>query len=283
MKRPISLIAGACVLVAVAALAISAAAATASSASQSGALPTVSITMDGKSISVGGTLESGAVDIHSTVSGKAHASPTLVRLNPGVTADQFFALLKSKAGQDINSVSTLGAIVFDAEAPRGTSDVQTTLQPGNYVALDTSRQKPPFPTTTFTIAPAASPAALPKASANVASIDFGFRGPGVLHTGQVVRASNQGWLVHMIIAMGVRNAAAGHQVVRLLKEGKEKQTHQFATRSFFSLADPISHGAVQQSVLKAKPGYYVLACFMDTQDGREHVELGMERLIRVVK
>ena len=40
---------------------------------------------------------------------------------------------------------------------------------------------------------------------------------------------------------------------------------------------------MQQAVLNAKPGYYVEACFMDTQDGREHTQLGMERLIRVVK
>jgi hypothetical protein len=27
----------------------------------------------------------------------------------------------------------------------------------------------------------------------------------------------------------------------------------------------------------------VLACFMDTQDHREHTQLGMERVIRIVK
>jgi hypothetical protein len=36
-------------------------------------------------------------------------------------------------------------------------------------------------------------------------------------------------------------------------------------------------------VLKAKPGYYVEACFMKTQDGRFHTQLGMERLVKVVK
>ena len=40
---------------------------------------------------------------------------------------------------------------------------------------------------------------------------------------------------------------------------------------------------MQQMVLDGKPGYYVEACFMDTQDGREHVQLGMERLVRIVK
>jgi hypothetical protein len=40
---------------------------------------------------------------------------------------------------------------------------------------------------------------------------------------------------------------------------------------------------MQQQVLTAPPGIYVLACFMNTQDGREHTQLGMERTIRIVK
>ena len=32
-----------------------------------------------------------------------------------------------------------------------------------------------------------------------------------------------------------------------------------------------------------QPGYWVLACFMNTQDGRDHTQLGMERVIRIVK
>jgi hypothetical protein len=33
----------------------------------------------------------------------------------------------------------------------------------------------------------------------------------------------------------------------------------------------------------ARPGIYVLVCFMDTQDHREHTRLGMERTIQIVK
>jgi hypothetical protein len=40
---------------------------------------------------------------------------------------------------------------------------------------------------------------------------------------------------------------------------------------------------MQQAVLTAKPGFHVEACFMNTEDGREHTQLGMERLIKVVK
>jgi hypothetical protein len=36
-------------------------------------------------------------------------------------------------------------------------------------------------------------------------------------------------------------------------------------------------------VVTEKPGVYVLACFMNTQDGRVHTQLGMERTIRIVK
>jgi hypothetical protein len=39
---------------------------------------------------------------------------------------------------------------------------------------------------------------------------------------------------------------------------------------------------MQQEVLNTKPGYYVEACFMDTQDHREHTQIGMLRVVKVV-
>jgi hypothetical protein len=105
----------------------------------------------------------------------------------------------------------------------------------------------------------------------------------VLHNGQLVRAINSGWTVHMAEAFGVPNAAAGRKAVKLLRHGKDKQAQRLATKAFFSFQEPVSHGAVQQAVLHAKPGYYVEVCHMDTQDGREHTRLGMERLIRVAR
>ena len=46
---------------------------------------------------------------------------------------------------------------------------------------------------------------------------------------------------------------------------------------------PLSQGAFQQEVITAKPGWYVQVCFMDTQDGREHTLLGMERIIKITR
>ncbi|MGH2894898.1 MAG: hypothetical protein ACRDPM_16770, partial [Solirubrobacteraceae bacterium] len=124
---------------------------------------------------------------------------------------------------------------------------------------------------------------LPAAQATESAIDFAFRGPTVLHDGQMVRATNDGWTVHMAEAFGVRNAVAGRKAVGLLLAGKDRQAQRLATKAVFSLFEPVTHGAVQQAVLHAKPGYYVEVCHMAIQDGGEHTRLGMARLIRVVR
>jgi hypothetical protein len=45
------------------------------------------------------------------------------------------------------------------------------------------------------------------------------------------------------------------------------------------VAAVVARGGVQQMKLATKPGTWVLACFMDAQDGREHTGLGMEQVI----
>jgi hypothetical protein len=255
----------------------------ASGAAKAGALPTITLSMTGKSISVGGTPVSGAVNITSTTTGVRDAEPTLFYVKPGATFQQAFAAAAAHQG-DPNYLDPYGSIVFDSDAPKGTSIEQTVLQPGTYVALDTESNNPAkWPRTQFTVTQAASPATLPAAQAAVKSIEFGFRGVGTFHNGEVVRFENDGFLVHMADAFGVKKVQTAKRAITLLRAGKDRQVQRLATSSFFSFAGPVSSGAVQQGVIHAKPGIYVLSCFMDTQDGREHTQLGMERMIRVVK
>ena len=77
-------------------------------------------------------------------------------------------------------------------------------------------------------------------------------------------------------------AAGAQKIAQLLKAGEDGKAQGLAIGSytFFNL---LTHGSYQQEVISARPGYWVLACFMDTQDGREHTQLGMERVIRIVK
>ncbi len=246
-------------------------------------LPTITIALNGSSITVGGALQSGAVDIRSTTTGVKDAEPTLLRLNPGVTVAQALAFAASPGASDLNNVAArLGPIVFDADAPQGTTDVQTTLQPGSYLALDTNGSNPAkFPFTQFTIAAATAPATLPAPAATVTAIDFGFRGPTTLRNGQLVRFENAGFVSHMIIAIKVKNVASGAKVIALLRAGRSLAARRFAI-GFTSFLGPISPGYSQQLVIRASPGVYVLSCFEDTQDHREHVRLGMLRLIHII-
>ena len=250
---------------------------------QSTSLPQVTISMDGSSITVGGTLQSGAVDVVSTVTGEPTGDPILVRLNPGVTANDLYNFLGTRAAQDPNNVSPYGSIVFAATVKQGTTHIQTPLKAADYVAFDGSKGDPSqWPTTQFTVDPASSPATLPAPDAKVKAIDFGFRGARTLHRGSLVRFQNHGFLVHMIIGLRARNLADAKKLVRALRHGNQKAERNLVV-GFADFMDPVSHGAIQQERLRARGGYWVLACFMNTQDGRLHIKLGMEKLIHIVR
>ena len=261
------------------ALTLTQAAATASPrARTAAALPTINVSTSGtKGVSVSGSMTSGAVNIVATHSGAGQGQFGIVRLDPGVSIQQAAGAVQSHHG-DLNALDPYGALIVDSSAP---GDVQTLLAPGDYVALNITGNAPAF--ATFTVTQSSAPAALPAARTTEASIEFGFQGPTVLHDGSTVRARNDGYLVHMIELLGVKNAATGRAVITALRQGKDRLAQKLASRSFAELLGPASPGAMQQEVLNAKPGYYVEACFMDTQDGREHTRLGMERLVRVVK
>ncbi len=280
-KRLSSLIATAGALAATGALALAGGASGASGASAASTLPTLNIAIVGThGVSVSGSTVSGAVNVVSTFSGKGQGAAGIVRLDPGVTVQQAVAAVASHGGDPNALTAGYGLIIFDAAAP---SSTQTVLTPGNYVALNLTSQNGPGGFAPFTVTQSSAPAALPSARATQTAIEFGFKGPSVLHDGTIVRAQDGGYLVHMIIGFGVKSPAVGRQVMALLRAGKDGKAQRLSNHAFLNLAGPLSPGGMQQAVLNAKPGYYVEACFMDTQDHREHTQLGMLRLIRVVK
>jgi hypothetical protein len=256
-----------------------------SGAAQAATLPTVTATVSSTSISVSGALQSGAVNIASTATGGKEPSVVLVKLNPGVSAAEVFAFLASnKPSQDPNTISKYGSIVFDAEASAGQkSEVQTDLVPGQYVALGASGEGGPKVKMPFTVTAAANPAVLPTPQAIVRSIDFGFKGPATLHDGEIVRFENEGFVVHMDVAFPAKSRAAATKIVHGLLTGHEKGLEKLVSGAPFGFAGPLSHEAFVQETITAKPGWYVQACFMETEDGRDHTRLGMERIIKITK
>ena len=278
MKRTLALVATAALLSAGLSLAVGRAAAATSSAASN--LPSLTLAMNGKSITVGGTLQSGAVNVVSTVTQETQGRPALVRLNPGVSFAQAEAAVQAHGG-DFNYLDPYGSLVFSTVANRGVTSAQTSLQAGNYVAADLSGHAHP-PNALFTVTQAAGPATLPAPQATMQTIEFGFRGPRQLHDGELVRFQNDGFLVHMIAAIGAKNADTAAKLTAMLKAGKDHRAQRLAT-AYLVFDAGLSPGEMQQQVITAKPGIYVLACFMNTQDGREYTQLGMERTIRITK
>ncbi len=253
------------------------------SAGASSTLPTLSLTVTASSITVGGATQSGAVNVVTTATGIKEAGVLLFLLKPGATFEVVEAAIQ-KAHGDTNVTSKYGSIVFDAEvsAPQK-SEVQTYLQPGQYVAVVPGEGKGSKAHANFTVTASPSPVALPAPEATIRSIEFGFQGPSTLHDGELVRFENEGFLVHMDVAAPVKNMKAAKQAVKDLLAGKEKAFGKLISGPPAGFAGPVSHEAFQQETITAKPGIYVEVCFMDTQDGRSHSQLGMERIIHIVK
>ena len=254
----------------------------ASSAAKPG-LPTLTLALNGRSVAVGGPLQSGAVNVVSTVSVN-HTEPVLIRLNPGVPFSAFAqagAAISAHHG-DLNYLGPYGSIAFDVSADKGTTSAQTTLQPGNYVAVDLSSSNPDPPHTAFEIGQAPHPRSLPRPGATISAIDFAFRGPSKLYDGELVRFQNNGFLVHPVQGIGVRNAKTARRLTALLRAANDNEAPKLGI-SFPEFAGPLSPGGVQQELINERPGVYVLASILRTQDGREQTQLGMERTIQIVR
>jgi hypothetical protein len=249
-------------------------------------LPNVTISITPTSITVGGALQSGGVNVVTSGSGiKGEAGVVLIRLNPGVTAAEAVAQFEAQKKKDINNVANFGAIVLNSEVEPGRppSEAQINLAPGPYLALATfGHEGAGKVRTSFTVAPSHSPASLPTPQAMERAIDFGFTGPRTLHVGELVGVENEGFVVHMNSALQVKSMSAAKRLVSLLLAGKERQANKLIVGGF-PLSGPVSHGSYQQETITTKPGVYVQVCFMETQDKRDHTRLGMERIIRVVK
>jgi hypothetical protein len=253
-------------------------------AAQAAALPTVTLAQTGPTTgTVTGPLQSGAVNIVASSTTK-EANAILFQVKPGSSAAEVIKYVNTHKIKDPNEVAKFGSIAFDVEAnPGAKTEAQMLLVPGEYVFLGGATNGEPKPMSTFTVSASPAPVALPTPQATEKTIEFGFRGPTTLHDGELVRFENEGFLVHMDFAVPVKSARAAKQLIVSLKAGREKGLEKLFAGPPAAFAGPLSSGAFQQETITAKPGLYVQLCFMETQDGRSHTRLGMERMIKIVK
>lgn len=264
-------------LTAIAVIAASLALATVSTASSG--LPTLTLALTPNTVNVGGPMLAGATRIATTVSGEKEDNPGLVLLKPGVTPQEFGAVV-AKLGADtpLDAIDPYGTIVYGgADAAQGQTTVgYADLPAGTYVALNNGNGH-----AVFTVRPSSDPATMPAPAATVTAIDFGFRGARVLRDGELVRFTNAGYLIHMVVYGRVPSVAVARRAEALLLAGKEHQAQKL-TVAHGTFVFALSSGESQESVIDQPPGVYVILCLMNSQDGREHSQLGMFRTIRIV-
>jgi hypothetical protein len=253
---------------------------------QAGTMPTMSFAVTPTSATItGAPTSAGAVNVVVSDKGLKEGSAIIFRLAPGRTVAEVEQFVKEKKGNgDPNNTVEKGSIVFDAEAESGvTNEAQVELQPATYVVLVGGSKGAPSVRGSFTVGTGGAALALPAAQATEKTIEFGFTGPTTLHDGELVRFENEGFLVHMDVAFPVKNMKAARTAVKDLRSGNERGLGKLIAGAPFEFYGPISHNAFVQETIKAKPGIYVQACFMETQDKRDHTKLGMERIIKIVK
>lgn len=278
MKRIITLAALAALL------AVAAVAAAATTGHKATTLPVLTISETGGTVQVGGTPQSGATELDFTTDLRpakgddAGAEFGVIRLNSGVTPEQFTAGIKPD-GSNLEKFGSLETTVGVSKGQR--IKVQTILKPAQYVVADLNA-KPSDQSrhTVIQVAQNPAPLALPKADATFRMKEYRFTGPKTIRRGDLVRTENTGKQQHMAVALRAKNLKQAKAFEKLLRKGKDGKVEK-KIRGIGFLSDVVSPGAVNQSKVTMPRGVYVLACFMDTKKGVEHTRLGMERTLIV--
>ncbi len=247
-------------------------------------LPTLTISMAAGSVTVRGAVESGAIDLVTTATPSLkEPSAVLVRLRHGVSVGELLAYLAKNLTQSPDTIAPYGSIVFDREAlPGASTESETSLAPGTYVALDAEGEKSSGWThASFEVLAAADPAPLPAPAAVERSRGFAFLGPRTLRRGELVRFENEGPAAHMDIAFRARSRAAAERLAMDLRTGRERAAEALVAGAPANFTGALSRGGAQQETITAAPGWYVQACFLEV-GGRPDTRLGMERVIRIL-
>ena len=140
MQRCKALFAAAGVLTVSSVLVFTAISTGAASASSASSLPTMTVALNGKTVTIGGSTVSGAVNVVTTTTNEAAGGTFLYLLKPGETDAAFgqaVQVLAAHHGQ-LDYLNPYGTIVYDAYSPKGVSSGQVVLPAGNYVAVDSN-------------------------------------------------------------------------------------------------------------------------------------------------
>jgi hypothetical protein len=235
----------------------------------------VTITARDYSFDAPATMSTGAVTVTLRNEGAEQHHAQFVRLNDGVSIEQFGATLMQGPEAAFPLVTFAGGP--GAIDPGGSAEVTLNLTAGQYMMLCFIESPDGVPHLAkgmirpFQVAPPPSTAQPPRADGEVIMRDFSFDAPPVQAGQRTLRVVNQGPQPHEMAV--IKADASLPDVIAALMNLEDEPPFPIASVGGFQAIDAGGSGWV---TMNFTPGVYVLLCFVpDPATGLPHAALGM--------
>jgi uncharacterized cupredoxin-like copper-binding protein len=242
-------------------------------------IPKMTITTKDFAFDMPESISTGYVDVMVVNNGAEVHQAQLVRLNNGVTLDQFKEALKKGPQAALPLVTAAGGI--SAVKPSQSQEITLNLAQGQYVALCFIAGKDNVPHTEkgmikpFTVTGPSNvgQVSAPKADVDVVMKDFTFGLPSTLKSGPLTyKVTNEGLQPH---EMAMMKLAPG-QTIDDVKAALQSPSGGPPPGDFVGGAGALAPGSSAWLRMSLEPGNYVVVCFVpDPASGKAHAELGM--------
>lgn len=238
-------------------------------------IPSASIIATADGLTVPENLSSGLVTMTFENQGEGPFIALVVRLNDGVTMDDFLAAIAEDPLGMLPLVHLKGG---PAVMPGQSTDMTLMLESGDYVVLNLGAEIPQMASLSVTDGEGMAYEE-PVADVDVLMVDFGYGVPLTIPDGEHVwRIQNVGDQWHEMAIAPIDADTTIDDVRGLLAEGEESTLEQLP------ILMPIDSGEVTWLTVDLEPGHYALICNLpDIMASEEHThhELGMLTLITV--
>jgi uncharacterized cupredoxin-like copper-binding protein len=256
--------------------------ATAASSGTSTSLASVNVKAREYAFDAPDTIPAGLTQVRMDNVGSEDHQAQLLKLNPGVTLEQFSAGLQKGPTAALTLASATGGP--NAQAPSQSADAVTNLDPGQYVFIcfvPAADGVPHFakgmikPLQVTAAASSGKAAELPAAKQTVTLRDFNFDAPQSLQAGKLtIAVKNMGPQPHEMSLVKLKGVNADQFKAAVTSTA----AHPPGPPPFTSAGGMggIMPGTTGETTVDLTPGTYGLVCNIpDAATGKPHVQLGM--------
>jgi hypothetical protein len=236
------------------------------------------VTAKAVKIAAGTQIPAGVAKLTFDRTGKGETGLALVRLNAGVTVEQFGAQVPKL--RDPSGVHKYGRIVASTFVA-GNDEYSTTvkLDDADYVFVDMTEK--PATRLSFHAGPGDSGAVAPAADASVSLRDYRFVMPASLKAGkQTLRVANKGDVMHHALVFPLAKGVNGAKLMKKIKAGKEPRKEFAGPPS--ALVEVVSPATTNDVEVNLRKGKYLFVCFLqDSPKSKMHAQMGMQKVVTV--